>query len=81
MDTLYNEMKTKLFFIIGTNVIESEEHTMKIANHVLELQEKYKKQNIIFIFKICFQRRYRKKWQPKQQSVCSRKKSRTKSLF
>jgi len=48
---LYNEMKNKFFIMAGPNVIESEEHVMKMAKEIKKIMDKF---DIIFIFKVSF---------------------------
>lgn len=44
-------MKNKFFIICGPNVIESEEHTMFMAEKIKQIMDKY---NVLFIFKTSF---------------------------
>jgi len=43
----YSTIKDKFFIMAGPNVIESEEHTMKMAK---TLKEKFSKYNVTYIF-------------------------------
>lgn len=47
----YNIIKNKFFVIAGPNVIESEEHVLFMAK---TLKEKFSKYDVIFIFKVSF---------------------------
>lgn len=46
---LYNKLKNNFFFMIGTNVIEAEEHTLMIASKLKQIFNKFNKP---FIFKV-----------------------------
>ena len=48
---LYEQMKQKFFIMCGPNVIESEEHTLFMAEKIKEIMDKY---DVIFIFKTSF---------------------------
>jgi len=48
---LYNNMKQKFFIICGPNVIESEEHTLFMANQLKTIMSKF---DVVFIFKTSF---------------------------
>jgi 2-dehydro-3-deoxyphosphooctonate aldolase (KDO 8-P synthase) len=48
---LYEKMKLNLYFIIGLNVIENEEHTIKIASKIKDIMDN---NNMNFIFKASF---------------------------
>ena len=51
MEVLFKEMRNKFFIIAGPNVIESEEHVMKMAKLLKDFFSKY---NLVFIFKTSF---------------------------
>ena len=51
MNELYSRLSKKLFFFIGTNVIESEEHCLFMAEQIKLIMNKY---NVEFIFKVSF---------------------------
>lgn len=51
MAELYDKMKKNFFFISGPNVIESEDHILKMASEIKKIMDKY---NIIYIFKTSF---------------------------
>ena len=48
---LYNKLSKKLFFFIGTNVIESEEHCIYMAKEIKKIIDLY---DVEFIFKVSF---------------------------
>jgi 2-dehydro-3-deoxyphosphooctonate aldolase (KDO 8-P synthase) len=48
---LYEQLKTNFFIMCGTNVIENEEHTYNLAKKLKEVFSKY---NVIFVFKVSF---------------------------
>jgi 2-dehydro-3-deoxyphosphooctonate aldolase (KDO 8-P synthase) len=51
MKLLFETLKNKKFIMIGPNVIESEEHTMKMARSLKNIFQHY---DITFIFKVSF---------------------------
>jgi 2-dehydro-3-deoxyphosphooctonate aldolase (KDO 8-P synthase) len=51
MELLFETLKNKKFIMIGPNVIESEEHTMKMARSLKNIFQHY---DITFIFKVSF---------------------------
>jgi 2-dehydro-3-deoxyphosphooctonate aldolase (KDO 8-P synthase) len=52
----YNQLETNFFVMVGPNVIESYEHTLKIAT---ELKNIMTELNILFIFKVSFDKTHR----------------------
>lgn len=48
---LYQQMKQKFFIMCGPNVIESEEHTLFMAEKIKQIMDKY---DVIFIFKTSY---------------------------
>ncbi len=48
---LYYKMKEKFFIMCGPNVIESEEHTLYMAEKIKEIMDKY---DVVFIFKTSY---------------------------
>lgn len=49
--TLFEEMQSKFFIMAGPNVIESEEHVLKMAHSIKAIMDKY---DIVYIFKVSF---------------------------
>jgi 2-dehydro-3-deoxyphosphooctonate aldolase (KDO 8-P synthase) len=49
--SLYEQMKQKFFIMCGPNVIESEEHTLFMAEKIKEIMDKY---DVVFIFKTSY---------------------------
>ena len=49
--SLYDELKNNFFIILGPNVIESEEHVMKMAKEIKKIMNKL---GILFVFKTSF---------------------------
>jgi len=48
---LYNKLKSNFFIISGPNVIESEEHTLKMAHAIKKVMDKY---DVTYVFKTSF---------------------------
>tara|TARA_B110000208_G_scaffold191711_1_gene259717 strand:- start:116 stop:922 length:807 start_codon:yes stop_codon:yes gene_type:complete len=51
MEKLFNKLKNNKFIICGPNVIESREHCLFMASEIKKIMDKY---NVIFIFKVSF---------------------------